>query len=211
MMPRVPACCGDRLCEGQETTANCAVDCAQDANEVPGVTCADGLDNDRDGSTDANDPDCQAPVCTRNAPGFTLGADKSITASGSAVYTLAVTNNDTAACPSTTFNLSILSETGNTGSFILPSLLSAPTVAAAPGASNTSVTLTVRGNGSGVGGQALDSTVEVRDNTNHNGQQRTDIVRTTIQAAVNCPAITSKPLCNSQATCIWKKNACVNR
>jgi spore coat protein A len=211
MMPRVPACCGDRLCEGQETAANCAVDCAQDTHEVPGVTCADGLDNDRDGLTDANDPDCQAPVCTRNAPGFTLGADKSITASGSAVYTLAVTNNDTPACPDTAFNLNLLSETGSTGRFLLPSLLSAPSVTVAPGASNTSVTLTVRGNGTGTGGDMLDSTVEVRDDSSHSGQQQTDTVRTTIQAAVNCSAITSKSACNAEPACQWKKNACVNR
>lgn len=211
MMPRVPACCGDRLCEGKETAANCAVDCAQDTREVPGITCADGLDNDRDGLKDANDPDCQAPVCTRNAPGVTLGAGKSITSSGSAVYTFAFTNNDSAACPNTAFNLSILSETGSTGSFILPSLLSAPSVTVAPGASNTSVPLTVRGNGTGAGGQTLDSIVLVRDNTNHSGLDRTSTVRTTIQAAVNCSTITNKSVCTAEPTCQWKKNACVNR
>jgi hypothetical protein len=53
--------------------------------------------------------------------------------------------------------------------------------------------------------------MSAEDDTNHNGQQRTDTVGTTIQTAVNYPAITSKPLCNAQPTCIWKKNACVNR
>lgn len=211
MMLRVPACCGDRLCEGKETAANCAVDCSQDTSEVPGVTCADGLDNDKNGLTDASDPDCQAPVCTRNAPTVTLGADKTISVSGSIAHTLSVANNDTAACPSTAFNLAILSETGNTGSFILPSLLSAPSVTVAPGASNTSVTLTVRGNGAGAGGQTLDSTVEVRDDTNHSGLDRTSTVRTTIQAAVNCSTITNKSICNAEPTCQWKKNACVTR
>ena len=81
----------------------------------------------------------------------------------------------------------------------------------APGASNTSVTLTVRGNGTGAGGQTLDSTVVVRDNTNHSGQARTGTVRTTIQAAVNCSTITNKSVCNAEPTCQWKKNACVNR
>jgi len=64
--PRVPACCGDKLCEGQETSASCANDC--DPNVCiptePGVefSCADGEDNDCDGLIDNNmdnsDPDC---------------------------------------------------------------------------------------------------------------------------------------------------------
>jgi len=53
--------------------------------------------------------------------------------------------------------------------------------------------------------------VEVRDNTNHSGQQRSDLVRTTIQAAVNCSTITSKSVCNAEPTCQWKKKACVTR
>jgi hypothetical protein len=36
--PRVLACCGDALCEGQETEASCAVDCAADDG---GGTCSD--------------------------------------------------------------------------------------------------------------------------------------------------------------------------
>jgi cysteine-rich repeat protein len=53
--PRVLACCGDKLCEGQETGASCQVDCAplpcgnrvleppeecDDGNVVPGDGCA---------------------------------------------------------------------------------------------------------------------------------------------------------------------------
>ena len=174
--------CGDGLCEGAETGANCPADCL--APPPP-------------------------QVCVRNAPGFSLGADKTITPSGSAVHTLSVTNNDTAACPSTTFNLSILSETGNTASFVLPSLLSAPTVSVAPGANNSAVTLTVRGNGTGANGNLLDSTVEVRDNTNHSGQQRSDTVRTTIQATLACSTYTDRNSCRN-AGCNWKKNQCQN-
>jgi spore coat protein A len=101
-MERVPACCGDSLCEGQETAANCANDCAgapgggcadisnrdecntdpsctweggknsgQCVDEPTGCTptgaegpfgdstCSDGLDNDCNGLTDADDPECQ--------------------------------------------------------------------------------------------------------------------------------------------------------
>ncbi|NNJ94874.1 MAG: multicopper oxidase domain-containing protein, partial [Halobacteria archaeon] len=157
--PRLSASCGDSLCEGQEQVPGpdfCQVDC------------------------DPGPP----PVCTRNAPTFALGNDQSIAVDGSAVYTLSVTNNDTTACPDTTFDLGILSETGNIASFNLPSVLSAASVSIAAGAGDTSVTLTVTGNGTGANGDLLDSSVEVRDDVDHAGQEQTDTVRTTIQAAV---------------------------
>jgi hypothetical protein len=56
---RVPACCGDSLCEGQETAANCATDCEVcTITEDPEVSCTDGEDNDCDGLVDGADPDC---------------------------------------------------------------------------------------------------------------------------------------------------------
>ena len=155
---RVSACCGDALCEGDEDVQGadfCQIDC------------------------DPGPP----PVCTRNAPTFAMGNDQSIAVDGSAVYTLDVTNNDTAACPDTTFDLS-LNESGNTNRFNQPSTLSAASVTVGPGASDTSVTLTVTGNGNGANGDLLDSTVEARDDVDHAGQEQTDTVRTTIQAAV---------------------------
>jgi spore coat protein A len=98
--PRLPACCGDALCEGQEDANSCALDCAAAAGncsditnrdecngtpdcewqggprngscvdaaptctptEDPEATCDDGIDNDCDGLTDTDDPDCQ--TCT---------------------------------------------------------------------------------------------------------------------------------------------------
>lgn len=59
---RLSACCGDKLCEGQEDISSCANDC--DPNVCtptePGIeyTCNDGEDNDCDGQIDAADPDC---------------------------------------------------------------------------------------------------------------------------------------------------------
>jgi|GEM_PF-168624 len=153
----------------------------------------------------------QTAVCTRNPPGFSLNGDQGIAPDGQAVYTLSITNNDTAACADASFDLSILSETGDTGSFSLPSALSSTQVTLAAGASSNTQTLTVSGNNTGVDGDLLDSTVELRDDTDHAGQQQSDAVRTTIQAAVTCSTITSKSVCNAEPTCQWKKQACVNR
>jgi hypothetical protein len=176
---RLRACCGDALCEGQESVEGpdfCQIDC------VP-------------------------PVCTRNAPTFTMGADQSIAVDGSAVYTLDITNNDTAVCAASTFNLSILSETGNTGSFTLPSVLSASQVTLPAGATDTSVTLTVTGNGPDEA--YLDSKVEVRDDVDHAGLEQTDTVRTTI---LDCSAITKKNECSNTPGCMWDQptRTCVN-
>jgi hypothetical protein len=139
-----------------------------------------------------------------------MGGDQSIAVDGSAVYTLAITNNDTAVCADSTFNLSILSETGNPDSF-LPSDLSAAQVTLPAGATDTSVTLTVTGDGTGADGHFLDSTVEVRDDVDHAGLEQTDTVRTTIQA-VDCSAITKKNECNNTPGCMWDKatRTCVN-
>ncbi|MBI4718012.1 MAG: S8 family serine peptidase [Planctomycetes bacterium] len=64
--PVVPYCCGDTLCEGAESTCNCAVDCgAPAAGEVPNSTCANGLDDDCDGAADCADGQCATdPACT---------------------------------------------------------------------------------------------------------------------------------------------------
>jgi hypothetical protein len=126
-----------------------------------------------------------AAACTRNAPTFSMGVNQSIAPAGSAVYTLDITNNDTAACADSTFNLSILSETGDTGKFTLPSVLSSASVVIPAGANDTSVILTVTGNGTGVNPENLVSTVEVRDDTDHLGQQQTDAVTTTIAPVCN--------------------------
>jgi hypothetical protein len=67
--PRVPACCGDSLCEGQEQITGpdyCEADCAGSAPCEPTGNreranqgeCDDGIDNDCDGLIDGEDPDC---------------------------------------------------------------------------------------------------------------------------------------------------------
>jgi hypothetical protein len=67
MAPRVAACCGDALCEGQEDDVTCALDCAGGGGVCEPTSnrersgrgeCEDGLDNDCDGLIDGADPDC---------------------------------------------------------------------------------------------------------------------------------------------------------
>ena len=147
------------------------------------------------------------PVCTRNAPGFSLGGDQGIAPDGSAVYTLNITNNDSATCADATFDLSILSETGDTGNFSLPSVLSTARVTLAAGASSNTETLTVSGNNTGADGNLLDSSVEMRDDTDHGGQQQSDSVRTTITAVMACSVYTDRISCQA-ANCKWKRNSC---
>ena len=151
----------------------------------------------------------QPPVGTRNSPTFSLGGDQNVSPDGSAVYTLNITNNDTIACDDTTFDLSIINETGNTSSFSLPSALSSAQVTLAAGASSNTETLTVSGNNSGTDGDLLDSTVEIRDNTGHVDQQQSDIVRTTITMVMDCSAYTDGSSCRA-AGCKWKRNICQN-
>jgi len=85
--PTGSACCGDLLCEGSETSANCEIDCGadpcgnlicepgfgEDSCTCPGdcgppagseTSCGDGTDNDCDGNVDCNDSDCNGvPPC----------------------------------------------------------------------------------------------------------------------------------------------------
>jgi len=85
-VPGTASCCGDGICEGSETNANCAADCgppafcgdgfcdpgedqcncAADCGAAPALetSCTDGVDNDCDGLADCNDADCASdPTC----------------------------------------------------------------------------------------------------------------------------------------------------
>ena len=58
-------CCGDGTCNPVEL-CSCPADCTPSAGEIPGSTCLDGIDNDCDGLSDCNDPDCatESPACS---------------------------------------------------------------------------------------------------------------------------------------------------
>ncbi len=57
--------CGNMACTPPEDSCNCPADCAAPpANEIAGMTCNDGADNDCDGSVDCDDSDCaDDPAC----------------------------------------------------------------------------------------------------------------------------------------------------
>jgi spore coat protein A len=64
---RVSACCGDKLCEGQETESSCALDCAAAPpvcipTEDPELSCFDDLDNDCNDAVDCADANCDAAL-----------------------------------------------------------------------------------------------------------------------------------------------------
>jgi len=74
-MPRLSACCGDALCEGQETEASCAVDCS--IGQV-GNNCSQILDRD----TCNSDPACEwqgsprSGSCVESSGGGTCTPDE---------------------------------------------------------------------------------------------------------------------------------------
>ena len=121
-------------------------------------------------------------VCTRTAPTLNISAAGTVVAGGQVVYPVVVTNNDTAACGSSTFGLTLGAETGspNTSSFTLPSVLGAgSTGAVAPGASfNTS--LTVKATAAAVIGHVLTTPVNATDTVPANHAAVTKSVGTTV-------------------------------
>lgn len=87
---RVPACCGDALCEGAETESSCAIDCAPPPpmcipTESTEISCFDSLDNDCDETTDCPDTDCDGVVGAATVCGVGICASTgNLTCSGGA-------------------------------------------------------------------------------------------------------------------------------
>jgi trimeric autotransporter adhesin len=71
-VPSGSFCCGDLVCEGDESSANCSLDCG--ACDLFETSCTDGVDNDCDLFTDCDDSDCDLDAacqtgCTLGQPG----------------------------------------------------------------------------------------------------------------------------------------------
>ena len=115
--------------------------------------------------------------CVRNQPSFGYGSNKSIDVAGAGVYTLTVINNDVD-CAATSFSVALGAETGDTGAFSLPSVVAGSPVSVNAGASNSSITLTVTGNGTGVAGNTLTSNLTL-SSANHTDEVAAPV--TTIQ------------------------------
>jgi hypothetical protein len=183
--PRLQACCGDMLCEGAETDIDCALDCG----EPP-----------------------QPPVCTYADPTVAISPNaQDITMDGgSASYTVSITNNDTAACADTTFDLTVIdSDTGV--NFVVPSTLGQNSVLLAP-ADSVNVTLTVTGQAGASNGATNDSSVATAADANH-GAVTSNTVTTTVNVGgpVDCSQFTTKQSCNAEPTCRWdnRNKVCV--
>lgn len=124
--------------------------------------------------------------CTRVAPSVTYNTTaQNVTAGGTVTYTATVTNNDTTSCSSSSFTLSIASETGTSANFVLPSTLSTTSCSnLAPGGTCTS-TLTVKAQSAATAGATNTTTVRAADSTNHGTLPGSGAVTTTIQGAVS--------------------------
>ena len=130
-----------------------------------------GNGNTASTSTDNSVSWTTGAVCTRIAPTLSINTTaQNVKTNATAVYTISVTNNDTAACAGTsTFTIGIGSETeSNAGTFVLPSTLSATSVTLAAGATSASLTLTVTSDTDALDGYALQTPLTVTDATNHN-------------------------------------------
>jgi spore coat protein A len=126
---RVPACCGDSLCEGQETSVSCPTDCAP----TGACTYVD-------------------PTVVITPPAQDVNAGNSVT------YTVSVTNNDTGACPMTTFNLTV-DDSDNGADFVTPSTVNPTSVMLMPGASQDVIlTVTAQPDGTGSNDTAVTAT-----------------------------------------------------
>ncbi len=117
-------------------------------------------------------------VCARSTPALSLTAYGQVKPNDQTTYDISITNNDSIFCDNTTFDLAVGSETGTTSSFTIPSTLGAATTGAMPPAATFSTTLTVTATASAIVADALTTTVNVTDATNHAGQPASINVKT---------------------------------
>jgi spore coat protein A len=178
--PRVAACCGDQMCEGQEDAATCANDCG---------TLGD---------------------CTTSAPTVNITPDaQQITVDGGSVnYNVRITNNDSAACADTTFDLTV-SDTDNGTGFVVPSTLSVTPVTIAPGGiQNVTMTVTAQPGGFGTN----ETTVTATDQAAVHAPVTSNTASTQI-VVVDCGQYAERSTCNADPACRWdnKDKVCVNQ
>jgi spore coat protein A len=215
---RLRACCGDALCEGQETAENCPIDCADGDGGCSAITNRDDCDADPNcmwegGKNSGMCVDAPPAECTYNDPSVTISptAQDITTDGGSTVYTVTVTNNDTAACASTTFNLTVTdSDTGV--NFVVPSTLSLNSLTLDPGTSQN-VDLTVTGQTGATNGEVNNTSVTTADPASNHVNVTSNTVTTTINVGVqNCSQYGDRDSCKNDPACRWinKDGVCVN-
>jgi hypothetical protein len=127
------------------------------------------------------------------------------------VRSTARTNNDSAACADTTFNLTV-SDSDAGVDFVVPSTLGQSPVTLTPTAS-TDVTLTVTGQPGAPDGATNDTSVTATDPAANHADVTSNTVTTTINVGgqVNCSQFATKQTCNAEPTCRWdnRNKVCV--
>jgi spore coat protein A len=207
---RLRACCGDALCEGQETADNCAIDCPVVPPSCSDYNNRDDCNNDLNcmwegGKNSGTCVDAPPVQCTRSDPSVTISptAQDITTDGGSVLYTVSVTNNDTTACDATLFNLSVTdSDTGV--NFVVPSNLDMNSVTLDPGASQN-VNLTVTGQAGAENGAVNHTSATAADPASNHVNVISNSVLTTIDVGGQpvCEGITNRNECRNTTGCEW--------
>jgi hypothetical protein len=137
---------------------------------------------------------------------ITPAAQEIITDGGSVNYAVAVTNNDTASCPVTIFNL-LVSDTNPTD-FVTHSILGQASLAIVPsGTVGTTLTVTAQ---PGATTGTNDTAVTASD-VNHNSVTSNNVTTTINVQQAACSAITVRNECRNTPGCEWvggKKGFC---
>jgi spore coat protein A len=128
----------------------------------------------------------------------TPAAQEITTDGGSAVYTVAVTNNDTASCPPTLFNLAV-SDT-NITDFITPSTVGQNPLGISPGGT-VGTTLTVTAQPGVITGTNI--TAVTASEANHNNVTSNNVTSTINVQQFTCSDITNRNECRNTPDCEW--------
>ncbi len=159
------------------------------------TTVAASATGHTNGSSTVNTTLSVSPSCTAAAPTLQIApASQTVAPSGTAGYTVTVTNNDSAGCSAAIFSLAVASDT-NSADFTTPSTLTPVSLSLSPGQSGTS-TLSVVARATAANNAA--NTTAVQASAAGHASPANVSVTTTVAATSSSP--TSSLLHNSVST-----------